>query len=85
MVVPEVDPRAQLNAPDLGRGDDMAVILRERRDHADLRLEEDRRREERRLVAPGAPVLAHLGDVRLPVAHPHKILEECALAHLRGQ
>ena len=38
--------------------------------------------EQGRLIAPCAPMLFHLGEVRMPIVHPHRILEHEALAHL---
>ena len=38
--------------------------------------------EQGRLIAPCAPMLLHLGEVRMPIVHPHRILEHEALAHL---
>ena len=38
--------------------------------------------EQSRLIAPCAPMLLHLGEVRMPIVHPHRILEHEALAHL---
>eukprot|EP00324_Dicrateria_rotunda_P002921 CAMPEP_0206170582 /NCGR_PEP_ID=MMETSP1474-20131121/39598_1 /ASSEMBLY_ACC=CAM_ASM_001110 /TAXON_ID=97495 /ORGANISM="Imantonia sp., Strain RCC918" /LENGTH=98 /DNA_ID=CAMNT_0053577395 /DNA_START=91 /DNA_END=385 /DNA_ORIENTATION=+ len=41
VVVPEVEPRAHRHLPHFGRRDDVAVVVGQRRDDDNLRLEED--------------------------------------------
>merc|ERR1711924_41590 len=82
MVVAKVDARAQLDAPQLRRRDNVAVVLREGGDHADLGLEEHRRREQGGLIAPRPAVLRHLRNVAPPIAHAYKVLEERPLPDL---
>mmetsp|Transcript_68445 Transcript_68445/g.205041 ORF Transcript_68445/g.205041 Transcript_68445/m.205041 type:complete len:220 (-) Transcript_68445:68-727(-) len=52
VVVAEVESRAERHAPDVGRCDDVAVIIGEARDDDDLCFEEDGRGEQGRLIAP---------------------------------
>eukprot|EP00322_Chrysochromulina_rotalis_P003471 CAMPEP_0115855964 /NCGR_PEP_ID=MMETSP0287-20121206/14810_1 /TAXON_ID=412157 /ORGANISM="Chrysochromulina rotalis, Strain UIO044" /LENGTH=117 /DNA_ID=CAMNT_0003310127 /DNA_START=331 /DNA_END=684 /DNA_ORIENTATION=- len=79
--MPQVDARAQLDFPDVGRRDHVAVVLGERRDHADLRPEEHGHGEQRRLIPPRAPVLRHLRQVARPVADAHRIFQKEPFAH----